>query len=84
MSSTNVQTGYAIGIDIEGNDGQASANFVIPGELGLPDEVVLAFIKHMRAFAWPAGVYSAFTVTKSEQTTVTYTTQMATDPPSFT
>lgn len=84
MSTSSTQTNYSVSIDLEGNNSQASANFDIPQTLGVTDSDVLAFIAHMRAFTWPAGVYSAFTVTKWAQTSTTYATDMAADPPVFT
>lgn len=84
MSSSNTQVTYAVAIDLEGGNAQASANFVIPQDLGVSDDDVLGFIAHMRAFQWPSGVYSAFTVAKSQQTTVQYATDMASSPPAFT
>lgn len=84
MSSSNTQVAYTVTIDLEGGGSQASANFQIPGELGVDDDTVLAFIAHLRAYQWPTGVYSSFTVAKSEQTTVSYGTDMTASPPAFT
>jgi hypothetical protein len=84
LSSSNSQVNYTVTIDLEGGGAQATANFTIPQDLGVTDDNVLAFITHLRAFTWPTGVYSSFTVAKSEQTTVSYSTDMAATPPAFT
>jgi hypothetical protein len=84
VSTSSTQTTYDVSIDLEREGAQASTHFTIPQELGLSDDDVLAFIKHLRAYKWPTGVYSSFTVAKSAQTTVSYSTDMAADPPAFT
>jgi hypothetical protein len=84
VSSSSTQTNYSVSIDLESGGSQASSNFDIPQALGVTDSDVLAFIAHLRAFTWPSGIYSAFTVNKWSQTSVSYTTDMAADPPAFT
>jgi hypothetical protein len=83
VSSSSTQVSYAVAIDLERGGAQASANFNIPQELDLTDSDVLAWIEYLRAYTWPTGLYSAFTVTKSAQTTVAYTTDLASIPPAF-
>lgn len=84
MSTSSTQTNYDVSIDLEREGAQASTHFLIPQELGLSDAQVLDFIAYLRAYSWPVGMASQFTVTKWDQTTVTYSTDLAGDPPAFT
>jgi len=84
VSSTSGQTNYDLYIDLERDESQATTSLTIPGGLGLSDTQVLDFVQYLRAYSWPAGMASRFSVTKWDQTTITYTTDMAADPPAFT
>jgi len=83
VPSNSTQTNYDVSIDLESEGGQATTHFLIPRELGLSDAQVLDFIKYLRAYRWPTGITSAFTVNKWDQTTVAYITDLASDPPAF-
>lgn len=84
MSSTSTDTEYAFYLEIYHNGITAEGAFTIPAALGVDDTFIFGLLEALNGAAWPTGVTHPFTVSKYSSQSTSYTTDLTTDPPSFT
>ena len=83
MSTTTSDTNYALGF------GNAGAGFTIEGVIQVDatvwtDAQAFAFFAAFEALPWPTGISPQASIQKTAGSTTQYTTDLASNPPSFT
>lgn len=83
MSTTQVTTGYALQLDVEGPGGSVFASWNMYEQMGFTDEIVLSLVQTLKSFPWPAGTTVNVQVNKSTSTNEFFDTHLDVDPPVF-